>query len=268
MNELISVLEQGRQFVVQHAPSEVLTRAIPAGILLLIAGIGLSVLGAKLARFGLTAAAVILGGSAGLVFARNNDLHPLLCVLCGAFLVGIIGFQTFRLWVGVGTALVLSAIVVGAFGSREILPHVTEFEQANLGTTAQGEPTFTIPSAEVQQSFADRGPRDWAKEFWSYLNLNHATTARNARAISVVALLIGLCVGLMASRWALILSTSITGTFFVAVGVATLLRPSVPDSVEALKGNPGLAAAGLAGFLITSLILQMLLSRRTETESE
>ncbi len=268
MNEFTSILQQAQQLYVQHAPSEFLTQAVPAGIVLLIAGIVLSVLGAKFARFGLTAAAVVVGGAAGMAFAKGNGFAPLLGVLCGAFFIGMIGYQTYRLWVGVGTGLVVTLIAMGVFGQKSILPHVQTFEQMPVQTTAGGATEFTLPPAATQQAQFERTPQDWARDFWAYLTERQADTARNARGILAVALLTGLCIGLWATRWALIISTSVVGTALVAIGAATLLARSVPESCAAFEKNPGLAAAGLAGFLITSLILQGLLSRPVKTESE
>lgn len=268
MNELVSIVQQGQQFFVQHAPAEMLTRAIPAGLALLVVGIGLSVLGAKFARFGLTGAAVILGGWAGMSFGQANGFPPILCVMIGALLVGIIGYQTFRVWVGLGTAAVVTLIAFSVFGHQEIRPYVSEFDQNNpsAAVAAPGSTEFTLPSAVDQQGYLERRPEQWAGQFWSYLEARDPGVTQNARGLFAVALLSGLCVGLLATRWALILSTSLIGTLLVVIGAATVLVKSVPDSLAAFDKNPGLAAAGIAGFLITSLILQSLLSRKVAEE--
>ena len=63
MTEIESILEAARSFAVQHAPTEALRGAVPAAIVLLVAGVGISVLGAKLARFGMTTMFVVVGGA-------------------------------------------------------------------------------------------------------------------------------------------------------------------------------------------------------------
>ena len=70
----------------------------------------------------------------------------------------------------------------------------------------------------------------------------------------------------MATRWALIASTSILGTALVTSGMATLLTKSVPESYEAFQKNPGLAAVLVGAFFITSLVLQAVLSKPSTTE--
>lgn len=266
MNELVSIVQQGQQFFVQHAPAEMLTKAMPAGLVLLVAGIGLSVLGAKFARFGLTGAAVLLGGWAGMSFAKANGFPPILCVMIGALLIGIVGYQTFRVWVGIGTAAVVTLIAFSVFGHKEIRPYVSEFDQSNPTAAVAPAGDFTIPTAEAQGRYLERRPEQWAGEFWSYLEARDPRVTQNARGLFAVALLSGLCVGLIATRWALILSTSLIGTLLVVVGAATVLVKSVPDSLAAFDKNPGLAAAGIAGFLLTSLILQALLSKKAGEE--
>ncbi len=263
MNEIETILEQARVFVVQHAPSDVFRGAVPAALVFLVAGIGLSVLGAKLARFGITGAFVVLGGVLGARFGQALGFHPLLCGLGGAFLIGIIAFQTFRLWVGVGAAVVFSSIVLGTFGYQKVVPYVAEFQQSTQQSVVQSPVTFTIPSPSEQQAHLDRNPRQWAQEFWAFLGQRDTIVARNTKALAVGAFLMGLCMGVLAVRWALILATSLVGTMLVTTGAATLLTQSVPDSYQAFQNNPNLVAVGVGGFLITSLVLQTMLSRKS-----
>src|SRR5262245_7580547 len=107
MDQVAAILEQLRLFVMQHPPEHMPTGAIPVAAMLLVAGILLSVLGAKFARFGLTSAFVVAGGVLGDRFAFAFDFPRVICVAIGAVLIGLIGFQTFRLWVGVAVAALL-----------------------------------------------------------------------------------------------------------------------------------------------------------------
>jgi len=269
MNEVEIILEQARRFVVDLAPTDALRGAVPASLVFLVAGIGLSVLGAKLARFGITSAFVVLGGALGASFGEEMGFPPLICALVGGLLIGIIAFQTFRLWVGLGAAIVFSSLVLGAFGYKSVMPYVAEFEQGTQRPAIQSPITFAVPTPVEQQAFLDRTPRQWAEEFWAFVSQRDATVARNTKGLATVALLTGLCLGILAVRCALILSTSLVGTALVTTGAATLLTQSVPDSYQAFQNNPSLVGVGIGGFLVTSLILQTMLSRKspsTKTE--
>lgn len=267
MNDIISVLEQGRQFFVQHAPAETLTRPVPAGLIFLVLGIGLSVLGAKMARFAVTTAFVALGGAAGAAFGRHVGFSPLLCVLVGAFLVGVIGYQTFRLWVGVGAAVVFGIVAMSIFSAKELRPHLQDYEVSYVDRSPSGEAQFTLPSSQQQGAFFQGEPEQRLKDFWSYVEQRHASTARNAKGLLALSLLSGLAIGLVAARWALILATSLVGTMFVVLGGAAVLAKSVDHAFGSLMQKPSLFAMVIGGFFITSLVLQGLLARPAKSET-
>jgi hypothetical protein len=263
MNEVETILEQARLFVVQHAPTDALRGAIPAALVFLVAGIGLSVLGAKLARFGVTSAFVVLGGVLGARFGQEMGFHPLICVLVGGLLIGVIAYQAFRLWVGVGAAIVFSSLVLGTFGYQRVVPYVAEFQQGAQQPAIQSPITFAVPTPIEQQAYRDRTPRQWAEEFWAFVTQRDANLASKTKWLATVALLTGLCLGILAVRWALILATSLVGTVLVTTAAATLLTHSVPESYQAFQNNPSLVGVGVGGFLVTSLILQTMLSRKS-----
>ncbi|MBI1825402.1 MAG: hypothetical protein HY287_05565 [Planctomycetes bacterium] len=269
MGDIPTILEQATLFVQQHAPADILRQAVPAGVSLLILGILLSVLGAKFARFGFSTFFILLGASAGLAFARERNFQPLAGAAVGAALVGAFGFLTFRLWVGALTGIVLCLAAAGFFGYYNVIPHVGEFEQTTgiMAAKDSGANTFTIPTPEQQQAYRDRSPSEWASRFWSYIREHHWSSACVSETIAAVALLSGLCIGLLATRAALIITTSLVGTSLVTAGMATLLTHSVPQSCQAFQQNPGLIGIGLGGFLLTSLVLQFMLSRKGAIKS-
>ena len=127
MMDIQSFLERARQLAVQHAPSDVLQDAVPFALVCLVAGIGLSVLGAKLSRFGLTAALAVGGGVVGLFVAKETGYPAPVCGLVGSLMAGVVAFMTFRLWVGVVAAVVFSSAALGVFGYQRLRPHLAEF---------------------------------------------------------------------------------------------------------------------------------------------
>lgn len=268
MTEIENILEAARSFAVQHAPAEVLRGALPAAVVMLVAGIGISVLGAKLARFGMTTGFVVVGGALGAAFSKEFNFAPIICVLGGALLVGVIGFQTFRVWVGLGAALVFSSLVMGTFGYQKVVPYMSEFRQQMDTPRIESPLAFALPSKEEQAAYRERTPKQWVEEFWTYLTQRDSATAQNTKALALVALLTGLCMGILAVRWALIIATSLVGTVLVTSAMATLLTNSVPESCQAFQRNPSLVGVGVGGFLVTSLILQTMLSRKSPAAAE
>jgi hypothetical protein len=259
---IASVLEQARLFFSQHAPTEVLRQTLPLAFLCLFAGVVLSVLGAKLARFAITTSFVLLGAYAGAYVGNELAYSRPICGLVGALAIGVIGHQTFKLWVGVAGALVLSSVVLGAFGYQQILPHVVEFERIAPIAAADTPGTFALPSPEQQQGYLDRSPQQWAKELWSFVLQNNPRVERDGKSLGVFAMLTGLFFGVVATRAALILSTSLVGTGLVTTAIGTLLAHAIPNSYQAFQQRPGMAGAGVGAFLVASLVLQTMLTRK------
>ena len=78
MNEIMPLFDRARQLVEQSAPPEILNQAVAVSVVVMVFGIGLSVLGAKLAKPGLAVTLAILGGAGGFVFARAAGVHPII----------------------------------------------------------------------------------------------------------------------------------------------------------------------------------------------
>lgn len=263
MNEdIAAILEQARLFVLQHAPGDLLREAVPFGIVCLVAGIGLSVLGAKLGRFGITCAFAVLGAVIGTFFARETGFSTPACGLVGALMVGVIGYHTFRLWVGLLVAVVLSSAVLGVFGYQRVIPHVAEFQQVSVTPTAESSGTFVLPSPEKQEAYLKRTPRQWAEDFWAFVAEKDGQIGQRTRSLALGAMITGLCLGVLAVRWALIISTALVGTALVSTGIAAVLTQSVPDSCAAFEQHPNVVGIGMGAFLVSSLIVQTMLTRK------
>lgn len=266
--QLAAILEQCRLLVLQHAPADVLKEAIPFGIVCLIVGIVLSVLGAKLARFALTCGFALLGGYLGSVFGRETGFPMPVCGIVAALMIGVVGYHTFRLWVGLAAAAVLSAVVMGTFSYRHVVPHVVEYQQS-ISNVAAAEPgTFSVPSLDQQQAYRDRTPQQWAQELWTFVSAKDVRIERQGKALGLAALVTGLCLGVVAVRWALILSASLVGTALVTTALGTLVTHSFPGSYQSFEQHPGLVGVGVGSFLVTSLVVQTLVTRKAPSEKK
>ncbi|MBI4716197.1 MAG: hypothetical protein HY763_00170 [Planctomycetes bacterium] len=262
MNDISPVVDQVRLFMEQQLPTDPLTRAIPLALMLLVAGVALSVLGAKLAKPGIAVAFAGLGAMVGVAFGRDSALPTPLCALVAAAMMGAVGHLTFRLWVGLGTAAVFTLLTWGAFGYRNVLPYAAEFQgRSSSPAQVQSEMgVMPLPVPGVEQ--LDRTPRQWAEDFWSFVAAKDAGVERDARMLGTAAMLTGLFLGVIAVRWMAILSTSLVGTALVVSGVGTLLTQLVPGVYQAVTAGPTILGIGVGGFLVTSLIIQTLITRK------
>ena len=268
MTDVAPIIEQFRAFVTHSVPPQMMERTVAISIVLLVMGIGVSVLGAKLARPGLTALIGLLGGLGGVLFAQKAGFNAVIGGLVGAGMFATIALLTFRIWVGVATAVVVSFLALGAFGYHRVAPFAPEFEGMIASSPTTEVAKFTIPSAKDQQAYRDRTPQQWADEFWAFATGKDAALELNSWLVGLGALAGGLFLGVIAMRWMLILSTSVFGTVLVASSVATLIAHSVPESYQAFPKHPGIVGMGVGAFLVTSLILQTLLTRKAPAKSE
>ena len=104
MKDLTPIFEHVREFAVQNIPPEFQERTVAIAAIFLVGGIGLSVLGAKLAKPAMTTVLGLLGALGGVVFARNAGIHEAIGGLVGAVMFATVSHLTFRLWVGVASA--------------------------------------------------------------------------------------------------------------------------------------------------------------------
>ncbi len=260
MNQLQSILDQAKVFVEQQVPGDLLAKAVPLGIVCVLAGVGMCVFGAKLARFSVTGGFAAAGGYVGYLFAQHTAYPTIVCVLGGAVMVAVVAYHTFRLWVGVAAAVMLSSLSLGLFGYQRMLPHLDEFEQRTTWS-AQTPGNFSLPSSGAQEANRERTFPQWLREFWGFVSQKDVQLERNGKALSIAAMLTGLCVGVLAMRAALIVSTSMFGTMLLTTGVFGLLAQSAPGAYQTLHSRPDVMGMVMGGFLVGSIILQTLLTR-------
>ena len=263
MTELTPIIDQAKAFIEQNVSSGVVNQSMLVAAVFLAAGVGLSVLGAKLARPGVVVALGALGAYGGWVFARESGLPSIVCTAVGAGMVGTIAHLTFRLWVGVAAAVVLSSAVLGTFSYQHIVPHVASFQDSLTADTGQ----FSLPSPEEQAEYRSRTPLQWADQFWAYVTARDVHVGRNSALLGAGAALMGLFLGVVAMRWMLILSTSMVGTVFVTAAIGSIVFHLFP-SYRAIEVRPAVLSAGMGGFLVASLILQTMLTRRAPTSDD
>ncbi|MFQ5589913.1 MAG: hypothetical protein ACE5HE_02005 [Phycisphaerae bacterium] len=272
MTDLTPILDQLRTFAEQSGHADIDTLAVPAAIVCLVAGIGLSVLGAKLARPAITIALAALGGTVGVWFARTAGFsYPIGAVvgtIAGAVVFGTIAYRTFTVWVGVGTALVFSSLALGTLGGQRVFPHYAEFAET-MNPVLPDSVGFAVPSPEQRDEYLTKPPRETALEFWAFVTDEDASVATQGQLLGVGAAVAGLFLGVVAVRWMLIVSSALLGTALLAAGVGTLLRViCTPESFQALQSHSTAMGMGVGAVLVTSLILQTLLTRKAPSDRE
>lgn len=282
-----------QQFLTQHMPQGVTDKAGLGALGALVGGVFLCVLGAKLARVGMTLGWAAVGGAIGYKVAQVAGMPPAVGVLLFAAGIGAIGHLTYRIWVGLLTAGVITALVLGAFGYQRVAPRIAEYnartpgislaatdgggtESASSGGDASvsggsagdasgGGSTlgggFTVPTTLEQAAYRQGQIRRELGEFWGFVKMQDLTVAAHAKALLATALVFGLLIGLSTIRLTLVLSTSLLGTLLVSSGVIGAINVMFPGFAVGAAQRPLINAAAMAVCLLISVILQVRLTR-------
>ncbi len=269
MTGLNEILEQARLFAEQHVPPEVFSQAVPAAIAVVAVGVLISVLGARLVRPVVTLAFALVGAAAAWRLSQHlappwpANIPAPVAITLGGLVAGLFGYALHRLWVGLLIAAVSASIALSAFGYYRILPEIPAYQELSNPTLADNDRTeFVLLDAADQAQYAQRDPQTWAKDFWAHLTARHADIGGKTAVVGAGAALVGLLLGLLATRGALILCTALVGTLSVLAGVSVVVARMAPEVHSSALQHPRLIAASWAGLLVCSLVLQGLLNRR------
>ena len=257
-------LTQIETFVAQNVPAAALDQALLAAFAALLAGVCLSVLGAKLARFVLTCACIVAGGYIGsALIAADTQVPRGVCVAGSSIVIGAIGYLAFRLWVGLLTGALVSCMALGVISYQRVLPQMAAFNAGGVAVGADVLLTdeFKLPSSGEGLEAARAGATAALSKLWEFVKSRDVDLAAHARSLALVAGLLGLLVGAVAARMSLIVCTSFLGTMLVGSGLTGLLSELSPGFYRAVADHPGVGASALGVCFAISMILQARLTR-------
>jgi MFS family permease len=264
MEELARQIHELVEIGRANLPSADLPPLLPTAIVMLLFGVGIGTLGAKLARW-FSAVLFAVGGIAvGVAISRGYGIAPWTSALLGGFLFGSIGYVLFRLWVGVFAAAFLAVVAMTAFSSQEVMPHLSEFAHQQ-GIVAQApsdaqSPAMTgeaSPHGVVNWQHAE----DYLHRFGDYLMTKEPNVRKYAAVYVLAAGVVGLLMGVFLCRFTLILFTSALGAVLIGSGVTMLGSALGIDVYQACQSRPEMTSLALAAFFIVSVILQAVLTR-------
>lgn len=258
IHQIADFLTQFADFLRLHVPPEYLPRADLTAAGLALAGVVLSTLGAKLARPAVTLVFAGLGAVAAGTVGQQLDVPPAARYVIAVVLFAVVGFAAFRLWVGLGTAALLAAIAVGAYGSQRILPHWADFAETYPSVSAG----YVIPDEPIADRDPWEGLAQCSRDFWAHVTAEQTDVERNTLLIAAVAGIFGLVLGAIAVRFTLVVSTALLGTVLLISGLGLGLHALSPGATATLPDHPNVVTGAVLSFLVASLILQTLLTRR------
>lgn len=258
-DQLTQFLDQVQRLWDAHVPAGYQVPLYPVAVGMLLVGIGLSVLGAKLARPGITCGFGALGALAGAALAPELDWPLAVVIILGTAIGAVVGYGLFRLWVGLAAAAFLTTLTVGVYGGQIVVPHFIDYEPLH---TFDGN--FALPSASEEDPAECKlsTVKTWARDFWLYVQSREADVNKRILGIGLVAALAGLLLGALLPRLTLIITSSLVGTVLVMSGLAGLATLCGIELAQAYERHGQIVGAAALIFLSSSLLLQSLLTRK------
>ena len=243
---------------------------VPTGVVMLIAGLVIGLFGARLVRPALTLGFALAGAAAAGQLAQVLNWPVGLTAGMAAVVVGGFGYLTHRLWVGVSVAVFMAALAIGLFSYYRVLPQIGPFaeQQTALVTTVAPQGGFTLPDPQQQGAISSGSPQGLARNFWTYLDQQQAGVQRKLVMVGAGAALVGLLLGLVATRWALILCTSLVGTSLISFGGMVLASVFVSDWYAGALEHPIHLSGGWLVVLLALIALQSAQKKRRPRQVE
>jgi len=264
VDQLISYFDQCRGFASHHLNPEAFTAAAAVAGAAVVAGVLISVIGAKLAKTAFTVVMTLVGVGASSSLAYLIPDAPWVAYLLGAVAGAVLGFLLFRLWVGGVAAGVFAVAAMAYAGHAQFLPALDRIDGSALAVGQDGSAAFAVPTPTEQQAFQKMSVGELTDRFWNEIKLQDPAAPGRLRNFGIVAGVVGLGIGLLLSRLTLIVCTSLVGTGLLVCGLFYLGQAFWPEVIEQLSPHGRYLALVAASFFVFSAVLQSRLTHKAK----
>lgn len=239
----------------------------------ILAGCVLALWGARLLRAIYVLALMVLGASIGIHIARQLEVDPLIGLVLGAGLLGLLGHILYRWLVGLTTGLCM-ALLVAAIGASW-LPDRMEVFADDLLAGAKGQRIFTDkvmadgPKADVTERGTTQlvGPQEFVIVLAEALWEEKHQELTKLGILMAAAILLGMGLGVVLPRFTTIIGTSVIGVMALTMGVGSLLALYLPSLWNSVLANTAWFLGGIGLLLLVSLAFQARHGRLREVVS-
>ena len=276
-------LSQWAEFARRYWSWQALPDPTVLAVIAVAGGLVLALWGARLMRAVYVLGFMAAGAAVGIRLAGQFQVDPLIGLVIGAGLAGLIGHLLYRWWIGLTAGLCMSAIVALA-GAPWVMGQAEAFADALL-QQATGERLFADAAAGrlPPPTTAPRGPvgpdfdwpvvvaglhpagdqvrpapltclKAWAGRIWAAV----PSGLRNLGILMAMAGLLGLALGVVLPRFTAIVGTSVVGVAAIAAGAVHLISGHWPSAWRSIQADAVWFYGALGLLLIVSLAFQAL----------
>ncbi|MCZ6652195.1 MAG: hypothetical protein O7D91_04125 [Planctomycetota bacterium] len=263
----VTFMDRAGQTVELLIPRDLMPGATMTGVALLAAGLFCGIYGAHYARGILSAILGGLGFAIGVIAARTFGIPPILGGLAGLLALASLGYYSHRLWVGVGVGLLASSIGLFVYGQDSVWPAFIEYK-AEPVLTEPGDFEYALPSAEQQETVLNPRLLAYLDGFYQHLREIQPQLTRNTAVLSTLFMIGGFAVGVLLTRWALILSCAVIGAVLFNLSLATFADAFAPGGwTERLSLHPNATLAFISTTLVLSMLVQFRMTQQSSSAS-
>ncbi|NLX14462.1 MAG: hypothetical protein GXY44_12520 [Phycisphaerales bacterium] len=254
MQELITALSDVLALMRHHLPWDRLPDPSVLAAIFALAGVVLCFWGARLLR-ALFVLGFLAGGiSLGIRVARTIPVDDLVGLVVGGAIAAIIGHLLYRWWVGLLTGL-CAVVLVLLIGGPRVLPQVIkDFQDQHYGSEGAVY-VLADPSSAGEGPAMEESEYYWIQVKDYFWNQQRPFTTRIGLALALAGVL-GVIVGVMLTRTAAIVGTSLFGVLAVGLAGGSLISMQWPALWTQMQAQPGWLLGGLGLLLIISLSMQ------------
>ncbi len=265
---LVKFIDWAGQTVELMVPRDLMPGATMTGVALLAAGLFCGIYGAHYARGILSAILGGLGFGIGVIAARSFEIAPVLGGLAGLLALASLGYYTHRLWVGVAVGMLASSIGLFVYGQESVSTVLDYRPEPVLANADTGQPEYALPTAEEQESLLNPRLLAYLDGLYQHLREVQPRLTQNTAVLSTLFMIGGFAVGVLLTRWALILSCAVIGAVLFNLSLATFADAFAPGGwTERLSMHPNATLAFVSTSLVLSILIQFRMTQQSSSAS-
>lgn len=233
--------------------------------ILLVLGVILALWGSRLLRLFYVLTFIVVGGALGVKVARMANVDPLIGLVIGAGIIGLIGHLLYRWWVGMTAACCAALLLLTWAASRNsealiaALQEYHEQQQVIVAAPPPAQPPGNPDSPAGPTSVVTQATwalRTYVLDAFSYFRQTRHNAVTKVVIVAVLAWFTGLGMGLALPRFTTILGTACVGVALIGLGLGVLLTTYSPATLDSMAGREKYVAVGSGVLILISLLVQ------------
>ena len=219
-----------------HAPWEDLPSALPVVLATGVIGLAMCLGGARAVRTLITAVFGVFGAILGAWLSVRTPFPAWLTVTIGTLALGYTGNVGYRVWVGVGSAVMLTTVVMIIYGGNTVVPQFNAFSNPTRANVFKNM-EFRVPGVK-EARLRHTEPSEYFDQFWQYFKEQEPKWRLHLSLMTVSAAVAGLVFGMLAPKFSSALWTSAVGIVFLTTSVVTATAEMNPEAEANYLAHP------------------------------